>query len=383
MNYLRRCWCEIQLSHLEYNINLIKGTAQKCVMAIVKANAYGHGDSIIASRLQQLGIGWFGVSNINEALTLRKAGVVSPILILGYTPPQYVKALTRHNLSQTIVDLDHAKALSQATNTPLQVHFKIDTGMSRIGFGTDEVATAQLLEAVSLPHLQVEGVFSHFSCSDSFDAEDEAFTERQSMLFSKTVQTLADHGIQPTYRHLANSAGIFNYPNAETNLVRAGIVLYGLCPSEEVDESAKALLPLLTWKTAVEQVKVVNDVDVSYGRSRHIDTPRKIATLTVGYADGYPRLLSNHGAVLVQGKRCPIVGRICMDQMMIDVTGLDVAVDDEVILIGRDGNEEITADEVAKWAYTIPYEIVCGISRRVPRLYFDGERLLEIIDESA
>jgi len=388
MNVLKRTWCAIDLDRLQYNINILKREAKKELFAVVKANAYGHGDRVLAPKLQELGIDHFAVSNLNEAITLRRVGIAGEILILGYTPVSMADALAEYDIVQTVFSEEYGKALQQAAaalGRVLRVHLKLDTGMGRIGFNVkrDDLALPELLSVCALDHLSVEGVFSHYSCADSFAEEDQSYSEEQTAWFGKTVRALQDAGVSFREVHLQNSAGILNLPDIDAGFARMGIAMYGLKPSADVKAAGEELLPLLSWKTTVELVKEIAPGDaVNYGRTFIADRPMTVASLTVGYADGYLRAFSNKADVLIHGRRCRVLGRVCMDQMVVDVTGLPVKMGDEVTLLGTDGSETITADELAALADTINYEIVCGISRRVPRLYYENGKRVAAEDDS-
>lgn len=384
MKFLKRTWCEIDLNTLEYNIHLIRCTAQKDVMAIVKANAYGHGDKQVALTCQQCGIRRFGVSNLNEALMLRRFGITGEILILGYTAPEYADLLVKHRITQALISLEYGQALSAAANRPVKVHLKLDTGMSRVGFfAQDGVPIDELKATAALPNLEIEGVFSHFACSDSFVEADVRYANWQIKNFDRALNELQEAGISPSVIHIQNSAGILNYSHPQSNCVRAGIILYGLHPSEDIPPVGTELKPILTMKTIVEQVKAIPaGTQISYGCTFTTDTDRTVATLAVGYADGYFRLLSNRADVLIHGKRCRVLGRVCMDQMIVDVTGVRVQMGDEAVLIGRDGGEEIRVEELAGHIGTINYELVCDISRRVPRVYSKNGAIVDVVDDS-
>lgn len=389
---LRRTWAEIDLDALSDNYmavrNVTNSKAQVC--CVVKADGYGHGAVRIAREFQALGVGWFAVSNLEEALQLRQEGIDRPILVLGFTPAEEAKALAKEDISQCVYSTDYAKALSQCAQEAgvrVKIHAKIDTGMSRLGFyfqdiNRDEAAIAEVKAACTLPGLEPEGIFSHFAISDEGRAGD-AFTMRQFGCFKEMVEALQREGLRFKVRHCANSAAVFDYPLSHMDMVRAGVVLYGLHPSEQL-RARPELKPVLALRSVVSHVKAIQPgATVSYGREFTAEREMRIATVPVGYADGYPRALANGGAqVLIQGKRCPVLGRICMDQLMADVTELDgVRIGDRVTLIGRDGGEEITASEVAGWEGTINYEVVCALSKRVPRVYLKGGKVDSIYNQ--
>ena len=388
---LRRTWAEIDLDALAQNFREVRKAAdpKAMVCCVVKADAYGHGAVRVAREFASLGADWFAVSNLEEALQLRRAGIETPVLVLGYTPADKAGTLSRENVSQCVYSLEYARDLSRfarEVGVKVNIHLKIDTGMSRLGFyyqdiSRDEAAVEEVKEACSLPGLVPQGIFTHFAVSDEGQAGD-AFTMRQFGCLKEMIESLARAGVTFPVRHCANSAGVFDYPLSHLDMVRAGIVLYGLYPSGEL-RSRPALKPALALKSVVSHVKtLLPGATVSYGRKFTAQHEMRVATVPVGYADGYPRLLSPGGAeVLIRGKRCPILGRICMDQLMADVTALDqVRVGDTVTLIGRDGEEEITADELAEKEGTINYEVVCALSKRVPRVYVKNGKVDSIYD---
>lgn len=388
---LRRTWAEIDLDALAQNFREVRKAAdpKAMVCCVVKADAYGHGAVRVAREFASLGADWFAVSNLEEALQLRRAGIETPVLVLGYTPADKAGTLSRENVSQCVYSLEYARDLSrfaQEAGVKVNIHLKIDTGMSRLGFyyqdiSRDEAAVEEVKEACSLPGLIPQGIFTHFAVSDEGQAGD-AFTMRQFGCLKEMIESLARAGVNFPVRHCANSAGVFDYPLSHLDMVRAGIVLYGLYPSGEL-RSRPDLKPALALKSVVSHVKtLLPGATVSYGRKFTAQHEMRVATVPVGYADGYPRLLSPGGAeVLIGGERCPILGRICMDQLMADVTALDqVRVGDTVTLIGRDGEEEITADELAEKEGTINYEVVCALSKRVPRVYVKNGKVDSIYD---
>lgn len=370
MEFLHRTWAEISKSALVHNLNEIKKKASGAkLMAVVKADAYGHSAKLSAPVLEENGVDFFAVSNIEEALSLRTDGIKKPILILGYTPVNYVKTLAENDISQCVYSYEYAKALScsaKASGVRLSVHIKLDTGMARIGFDLRE-GDGGIKEAVlsaKLPCFNVQGVFTHFAVADSQNREDTEFTAKQYSKFLSGVKALEKEGIKPEYIHSDNSAA-FCTGGHSGNAVRTGIILYGLKPDRNFNTGLD-LKPVMTVKSVVSFVKEIKaGTSVSYGRTFTAKKDMKIATVAAGYADGYPRKLSNKGEVLIDGKRAKIIGRVCMDQFMIDVSDIDnVAMGDEVILFG----EQLSVDEIAEKCDTINYEIVCGIAPRVPRV---------------
>ena len=386
---LRRTWAEIDLDALAHDFQAVREAAnpQAKVCCVVKADAYGHGAVRIAREFEELGADWFAVSNLEEALQLRLGGIQKPILVLGYTPPEEAAALSNHHISQCVYSLDYARDLSRTAEeagVTVNIHVKIDTGMSRLGFyyqdiSRDEATVQEVKAACQLPGLHPEGIFTHFAVSDEGKAGD-AFTMQQFGCFKEMIESLLREDIDFEVRHCANSAAVFDYPLSHLDMVRAGIVIYGLYPSEELRHKPD-LTPVLSLRSVVSHVKTVKPgATISYGRKFTAQKEMKVATVPVGYADGYPRILSAKGAqVLIGGKRCPILGRVCMDQLMADVSALpDVKVGDTVTLIGRDGEEAITADELANLEGSINYEVVCGLSKRVPRVYLKGGKVESI-----
>mgnify|MGYP000301293579 CR=1 FL=1 len=383
----KHCWAEIDLTALRENYEYIRRTVGGPVCAVVKADAYGHGDNVIARVLQEAGAAGFAVSSLGEGRHLRRGGITTPILILGYADPTYAAVLAANDLITTCYSTEYAQALSAAAvkaGVKVKVHLKIDTGMGRIGFAVRSgfAETLRELEALyALPGLDICGVFQHFAVADSVEPDDERYTDEQHALFAQVVERLRADGCPVGTVHCANSAAQMRYPEWHHSLTRAGIILYGLDPSPEVHFDG--LRPTMTLKSVVEFVKdLLPGESVSYGRTYTANTPRKVATVCVGYADGYPRALSgsngnpNAGVMSIRGKPAPIIGRVCMDQTLVDVTDIpDVKMNDEVTVFGPE-NAAIgadTADSIAAKTGTINYEIICGISRRVPRVYLrDG-----------
>ena len=370
----RRCWAEIDTDALIHNFNTIKSATKVSVCAVVKANAYGHDAQIVAPLLQDAGADCFAVSNIEEAISLREIGIVKPILILGYTPAEMAKSLAENNISQCVYSKEYAESLSneaQKSNVNIKIHIKLDTGMSRLGFDCRSENLKGIEDALfsaNLPCFITEGIFTHFAVSDRDEETEDGFTDEQFCRFQKAVQHLENNGISFSIKHCCNSAATLLDTEKHLNLVRPGIILYGLSPSGK-DDLKKDLIPVMTLKSVVSMVKQISAGDtVSYGRTYTADKDMTVATVTAGYADGYPRLLSNKASVIIKGQRAPIVGRICMDQFSVDVSHIkDVKIGDEVILFGK----ELPVEELADLCDTINYEIVCGIAPRVPRIILE------------
>ncbi len=381
MNYLHRAWAEIDLDALQENFRYIRSKTTAKIFSVVKANAYGHSVYMIAKLLDEEGTDYFAVSNIDEAKELRDIGIKKPILILGYTPPFLAAELADKNITQAVFSLDYAKKLSdhaEKSGVTVSAHIKLDTGMGRIGFDfrTDEMpGLVEAKEALSQKALSFSGIFTHFPAADSYAQPDTDFTNEQYDRFVRAIDSLEKAGFTFEVRHCCNSAATLLSTDKHLDAIRPGIILYGLTPSVEV-EIDKAFTPVMTFKAAVSMVKTVNEGEtVSYGRTFTAEKKMKLATVTAGYADGLPRLLSGRGEVLIHGKRAPIIGRICMDQFCCDVSHIeDVAEGDTVILFGKD----LPVEEMAKSAETINYEIVCGLSKRVPRIYIKNGKELDI-----
>lgn len=365
---------EVDLSALRFNATqirkLLDGRAE--ILAIVKADAYGHGAVAAARALSAAGVNLFGVASTEEALELRQAGVSLPVLVLAGIDPRDGGEIIRHRLTPVLFDLPTARdldALAGKAGERISVHLKVDTGMTRLGFSWREWEGA-LRVLRELAHLRVEGIMSHFSVAESAGTEDRSFTGEQLRRFQSCLDQARQAGLSPRYVHLANSAATALWGEARFNLVRPGLMLYGEYPAPCLREAIN-LHPVLRWKTQVLSLKKVPAGDtVSYGRTFCCGCESRIATIPAGYADGYSRSLSNRGEVLVRGRRVRVAGVVCMDLTMIDVTDVpEVEPGEEVVLLGKQGTEEITASEMARWMGTIPYEVLCGIGKRVPRVY--------------
>ena len=382
MKLLKRTWAEVDLDALAHNVSVLRSKlpAGCRFLGVVKADAYGHGAVPVAKELERLGAGYLAVSNFEEALQLRRADISLPILILGYTPPEYAKDEAALRITQEVHSLDYARALSENladSGQTLKVHLKIDTGMSRLGFfAYDRPETVPELVAVfGLTGLSVEGMFMHFAVSDTPDQDD--YTQLQHRRFMTVVEALKAQGVQPEIVHCANSGATIAYPQFAHDMVRPGIATYGLDPSGDLRGMAD-LRPMMALKTTVAAIRPFPaGVTVSYGRTYETDAPRTIAVCPIGYADGLPRRLSNQTSFLLHGKPIPQVGRICMDMCMVDITDVPEArVGDTVTVIGRDGDLTNSWDAWAEQLGTIHYELVCGINKRVPRIYLrDGKQV--------
>ena len=372
-----RCWAEIDLDALASNHEVIRRkAASAAVMAVVKADAYGHGDIVIAHYLSDIGAAdWFAVSCLPEAERLRRAGIRQPILILGYTPPHAAARLVEMDLVQTVPDMDFAyqlNAAAAAAGVRVQVHLALDTGMGRIGFAVlsdADTANEQLRECCGLSWLNITGAFTHFCVADSDADEDIAYTDAQHAVFLDALRQLRDCGAKLQTVHCCNSAALFSDAVPRYDLVRPGIVQYGLAPSPERAPFCHELRPALCLKAREAMGKTLKKGEyVSYGRTFCAPRDMRIATVTAGYADGYPRGLSNKGVCSIHGRPAPQIGNVCMDQLMLDVSDIPgTRAGDIVTLFG--GEAADTIDAVAQKTGTINYTVLCGLSRRVLRLY--------------
>lgn len=390
-HYSKRTRAQIHLDALSFNLQEIRRVAgdSTSVMAVVKADAYGHGDEQIALYLQKCGVDWFAVSNLAEALELRKCGIDRPVLILGYTPPECAAQLAYNDITQAVYCTDYAQRLSefaQQSDVTVNVHIKLDTGMSRIGFfyhdtEADSGTVDEIAAAVALPGLFCDGIFTHFAQAD-MASNGEVYTRLQYDLFLDMVGRLEQKNITFAYRHCCNSAGILAYPEMHMDLLRAGIILYGLYPSPDVPRNCR-LKPVMELRTVVSMVKdIPAGTAFSYGGTFVAEKDMTVATVPIGYADGYPRRLSNKVYMLTEnGDMAPVIGNVCMDQCLLDVTDLpDIKEGSQIIVMGEAGGRRITADFLASKAGLINYEIICGLSRRVPRVYFDGDEVVSTTD---
>ncbi len=370
---------EIDLDILSANFDAIREKAAVPVMAVIKADAYGHGAIPVARRLQAH-CAFFGVSSILEAMELRQAGLTAPILILGHTPASAFSLAIEEDIRPTIYRWEDALALSEAalrSGKAARFHFAVDTGMSRIGFQVTPEEADLCARIAALPGLEAEGIFSHFATADCADL---SRARQQARLFDRFCDDLSQRGVRIPIRHLNNSAGLMNF-DRHYEMVRSGIVTYGMYPSTEVDPALLSLRPALTWLSQVTHVKTLPaGREIGYGGTYVTQADTRVATIPVGYADGYRRNLSGNFHVLIRGQKAPILGRICMDQMMVDVTGIPgVQPGDKVTLVGADGSQAIPVEEIAARADSFNYEFVCGISRRVPRIYISGGKTIHSV----
>lgn len=377
-------WAEVNLDHLVHNIKQIRnhvGNETK-IAAVVKANGYGHGAVEIADTLLEHGVDMLAVSSINEAIEIRKQKPIAQTLVLGYTPTENIEEAIKYGVIQTIYSYQQALQYSetaQRIGMGMSIHLKIDTGMNRIGFQPNEEAIEEIKKIEKLPNLKINGIFTHLACADETD---KTFSYEQYNKFMKFIETLETHNIKIPIKHISNSAAIMDIPEMHMDMVRPGIILYGLYPSSQVKKDVLDLKPVMSFKTKISHVKTLTqEGGISYGLKYQGQKGQKIATIPVGYADGYTRLLSNKGYAIVQGKKVPVIGTICMDQCMLDVSEInDVKAGDEVLLFGGETPNSITTEEVAQCIGTINYETICMVGRRVPRVYIKDEKIIKVTD---
>ncbi|MFA9396796.1 MAG: alanine racemase [Clostridiaceae bacterium] len=367
-----RTYVKIDLKAIEHNINEVKNKIDNNVgvMAIIKADGYGHGAIKIGNFLNDK-VDYFGVATIEEAIELRENGINIPILILGYTSPKQYSEIVKYDITQTIYNLEMAIKISSCAveqKKKVKVHIALETGMNRIGFEVNQESVLDIKKISNMENVIVEGIFTHFSTADE---KDKKYTKMQEKKYNEFLKMLESSKIYIPIKHICNSAGIMEFDDYCFDMVRSGIVTYGLYPSEEVNKDSIKLIPALEWKANVINVsEVCEGSGISYGKTYITKEKTKVATVSVGYADGYMRSLSSKAKVLIHGQYAPIIGRICMDQMMVDVTNIDnIKIEDQVILIGRDGENRITVEELADLAGSFNYEFVCGIGKRVKRIY--------------
>ncbi|MFT8350129.1 alanine racemase [Clostridium saccharoperbutylacetonicum] len=379
---LRPVYAEIDLDALAYNMKNIKTLAKdKEVIAVVKADCYGHGAVDVVPTLLENGASRLAVAVLTEGIELRNNNIKAPIMILGYTPVELGEELIKYDIEQTVYDLDYAKELSNTAlslNTKVKIHIAMDTGMGRIGFLPTKKSVEDIVKVCSLKGLDVLGIFTHFSTADE---KDKNYTYEQFKKFTNFTEELSKQGIKIPLKHVSNSGAIMDMPETYLDAVRAGIILYGYYPSNEVKKEKLSLRPALTLKAKIARVQEMDkDMYISYGRTFKTNRKSIIATLPIGYADGYSRLFAKDAKVIINGQFAPVVGRICMDQCMIDVTDIDstVKVGDEVILLGEQNGLKFNADDIAAVMGTINYEILCMLKYRVPRIYTKNGEVVKV-----
>lgn len=381
MNYLKRTWAEINLDVFENNIDNLKKAlhGETRILGVVKADAYGHGDIYISKKLQEMGVTDFGVSNLDEALSLRSFGITGNILIFGFTPPEAAKKLADNHITQAVFCSEYARLLSDEAlkaGVTVDIHIKLDTGMGRIGFmaaESIEKTSDEVFHACSLPSLNHTGIFTHFASADESTESGKDYTKMQFNIFMSVINSLQKKGVTFKTRHCCNSAGAVTYPEMQLDMVRLGIIMYGHNPDGTVHKFFD-VKPVMSLKSTVSMVKMVpENTSVSYNRTFTSKAPMKIATIPIGYADGFMRLLSNKGRVIINDEYAPIIGKVCMDQIMVDVTHIkDVHMQDEVIIFGESQTKSVTAEDIASAVGTISYEVLCVLGKRVPRIYIQN-----------
>ncbi|MDD7337778.1 MAG: alanine racemase [Ruminococcus sp.] len=377
-----RVYAEINLDAMCSNVSqALERMKPAKLMAIIKTDAYGHGAVRSAKALDEIGVYAFGVATPGEALELRRAEIKNPILILGYVFEEYFDRMIENDIDLALFDLNTAKLLNshaEKLGKKARVHIKADTGMGRIGFQPCDESAEIIKEIASLNNIEIDGMFTHFACADS---KDKASVNRQIERFTNFVAKVKSEGVSLPIVHCYNSASIVDFDKPLFDMVRCGIITYGLEPSDEVSKTNIKLQKVMSIKSHVAYVKKVGaGFTVSYGSTYVTDKETEIATIPVGYGDGYPRTLSNKGMVLIGGHFAKIIGRVCMDQFMVDVTGLGVSRGDEVILMGSDGENSITAEEIGDLSGRFNYELVCDINKRVPRLYIKNGEIIAVDD---
>ncbi|AZV56200.1 alanine racemase [Clostridium sp. AWRP] len=379
-NY-RPVWAEVNLDNLAYNMRSIKAkTMTKEIFGVVKADAYGHGALEVSKVLLENGATRLSVAVLSEGIELRKGGITCPINILGVTPSTLFPDLIEYSLEPVVFSYEYAKSLSEyakSKNKQVKVHLAVDSGMGRIGFLPTEHSIEEAVKISKIFNIQIEGVFSHFSTADE---KDKKYSKFQFDKYRWFVNELKEKGLNIKIRDISNSAAIVDLPETYCDGVRPGIILYGYYPSDEVDKSRLDIKPVMTLKASVVYLKTLNEGQyVGYGRRFKTERRTVIATLPVGYADGYTRILSGKLKIIINGKLAPVIGNICMDQCMIDVTDIeDVKIGDEVILMGSDGNVKFDAEDIAKLLGTISYEVLCMVNKRIPRVYIKNGQVIKV-----
>lgn len=377
----RPYYAEINLDNFRHNFREVKRLAPgKKTIGVIKADGYGHGAVELAAILEEENADYFAVAVITEALELRRAGYNQPILVLGFTPPTFAKDIVENNITQAIFNYELAEAISSAAgklNKIAKIHIKLDTGMGRVGFLPESLAVNEVKRIAKLQNIYIEGIFTHFATADE---ENKEFSRYQLENYNNTLSMLSKEGINFDIKHTANSAAIIDIPEAHIDAVRPGIMLYGYYPSDEVVKERLTLKPVMELKANVVNIKeVATGTPISYGRKFYTNKTSKIATLSFGYADGYTRLLFDKTFVIVNGVAAPVVGRICMDQCMIDISQCgEVKHGDEVIVMGERNGISNNADDIAKRLGTISYEVLCMVSKRVPRIYNKGGEIIKV-----
>lgn len=373
-----RCVAKINLSAIEHNLSEVKKCLNPGVktLAVIKADSYGHG-SVPVSKTIEDNVDYFGVTSIDEAIEVRREGINKPVLALSYIPPRRFSDVVDYDITATVYDYGDAVLLSEAAarkGKPAKIHIAVDTGMGRIGLTPDEKGADTAEKISKLDNIFIEGVFSHYACADSADKSDSLL---QTALFDKFVDLLADRNIDPPIKHICNSAGTVEFTK-QYDMCRVGVLLYGLYPSDEVDTSKMNLIPAMEIISHVVHVKTVpKGYKIGYGHIYEAPSERVIATVSIGYADGYSRSCTGKGYVLIKGKKAPVVGKVCMDQIMVDVTDIDdVRVGERAVIMGISNRSTITAEELGEMSCSFNYEVICNFTKRVARLYYKDGKLV-------
>ncbi len=383
MKLTRPVWAEVNLDHIAHNMSEVRRVTKKEVLvtAVIKADAYGHGAVEIGQTLLDNGADRFAVATLSEAIQLRKYYKDTPILVLGYTPNSSAESVIENNLIQTLYSYEQAEAFNEVAKScdkTVVLHIKVDTGMHRLGFAANQESVEEIKKITTLSNVEVEGIFTHFAVADEVD---KSYTLNQVKLYNKVIDGLESKNIHIPIKHVSNSATIIDLPEFNYNMVRAGIMIYGLYPSADVKKQNVELREAMSLKAELSHVKELEDgMGVSYGLHYKTNGPTRIGTLPIGYADGFTRLYSFKAKGLINGEKKPIVGRICMDQCMIELNGIEAKRGDVVTLFGRDGSSQISIDDVADYVGTINYEVVCMIDKRVPRVYTKGSKVVKVRD---
>ncbi len=380
-----RCWAEIDLDGFKKNIRIIKNHIGNCkFIMVIKANGYGHGAKALARIASDEGVDAFAVACVKEGCSLRKAGITEPVTVLSYCGNENLDEIINYNLIPTVHDTEFAKKISEAAvkaQAAVKVHIKLDTGMTRLGFDARNIEeTVRAIKYINdLSNIEIDGIYSHFADADN---EDTGYTCMQYEAYKSIVEALEKDGIYIPDKHICNSAALIANKEMVFSGVRPGIIVYGYYPEDYLEKLLPGIHPFMEIKTVITQIREIEkDTSVSYGRTYRADSKRKIAVVPIGYADGYSRLLSNKFYVLISGKKARILGRVCMDQMMVDITDIEnVKVGDTVIIMGKDGELKITADDIARETGTISYEVLCNIGMRVPRVYLKDGKIYSIVN---
>ena len=379
MNLSRPVWAEINLDNLAHNMKETRRVVNKntLITAVIKADGYGHGAVCIGQTLLDNGANRFAVATLSEAIQLRASFPNTEIMVLGYTPNDLTEDILANNIIQTIYTLEQAEYFSKLallSNKKITVHIKLDTGMNRLGMQESQETIDSILQMSKFEGLFIEGIFTHFAMADEIDKE---YTNNQVKKYKKIVNTLEENGLNIPIKHVSNSAAIIDMPELNMDMVRAGIMLYGLYPSKNVNQNNVNLKEVMCLKAKISQVKEIpKGTGVSYGLKYKCTKNSKVATLPIGYADGFTRMLSGKASAMLQNKKVPIIGNICMDQCIIDISGLDAKIDDEVVLFGGNDKNGISITSVSELLNTINYEIVCMVDKRVPRVYIKDEKAI-------